>query len=139
MLFPAALHLLAFAGSTAAAVSTPRAPNGVCTTKLQRKAWHTFTTEEKRAYINADLCLMKIPATLGLPGTKNRFEELQSIHQTQSHIVHGVVSLVAHKILSKQTDDIPGRIPPLPPTAHVRPRAAHPQRVRVQGRPAVLG
>jgi len=52
---------------------------------------HTFTIEEKRAYIDAELCLIKLPATLGLPGAKNRFEELQSVHQVQAAITHGVV------------------------------------------------
>ncbi|GAB1316309.1 hypothetical protein MFIFM68171_06519 [Madurella fahalii] len=82
--------LLAACTSPVWAVSTLRAPNGTCTTKLQRRAWHTFTVEEKKAYIDADLCLMSLPATLGLNGTKNRFEELQAIHQVQSSITHGV-------------------------------------------------
>lgn len=77
---------------TADAVSTPRAPNGTCTSKLQRRAWHTFSLQEKKAYIDAELCLMKLPANLGLTGAKNRFEELQWIHQTQASITHGVVS-----------------------------------------------
>lgn len=84
--------VLAVCSSLALSISTPRTLQGKCTTKLQRRAWHTFTTEEKRAYINADLCLMKLPATLGLNGTKNRFEELQAIHQVQASITHGVVS-----------------------------------------------
>ncbi|KAL2256374.1 hypothetical protein VTK26DRAFT_4913 [Humicola hyalothermophila] len=82
--------LLAVCSGPVQATSTPRAPNGTCTNKLQRKAWHTLSPEEKRAYIEADLCLMKLPATLGLNGTKNRFEELQAIHQVQSSIIHGV-------------------------------------------------
>jgi len=63
-----------------------------CTAKLQRKAWHTLTTDEKADYIKAELCLMERPATLGMRGTRNRFEELQWIHQIQAGIVHGVVS-----------------------------------------------
>ncbi|KAK0623963.1 hypothetical protein B0T14DRAFT_428085 [Immersiella caudata] len=91
MLLPVAVvPLLGLAISATAAPLAPRASNGTCVTKLQRRAWHTFTVGEKKAYIDADLCLMKLPATLGLPGTKNRFEELQSIHQTQSQITHGV-------------------------------------------------
>lgn len=54
---------------------------------------HSFTAQEKRAYIDAELCLMALPATLGLRGAKNRFEELQAIHQVQAAITHGVVSL----------------------------------------------
>jgi tyrosinase len=61
--------------------------------KLTRRCGrHTFSPREKRAYIEADLCLMRLPANLGLPGARNRFEELQSIHQRQAAITHGVVS-----------------------------------------------
>jgi len=87
--------------ANAKAASTPRAPNGTCTVKLQRRAWHTFSLAEKKAYIDAELCLMKLPATLGLAGAKNRFEELQWIHQTQASITHGVVSF--YKSLSTYT------------------------------------
>jgi len=61
-----------------------------CTKKLKRKAWHKHTAKEKKAYIDAELCLMAKPATLGLPATQNRFEELQSIHQIPASITHGV-------------------------------------------------
>ena len=44
---------------------------------------------------------MKLPAILGLAGAKNRFEELQWIHQTQASITHGVVSF--YKSLSTYT------------------------------------
>ncbi|KAK3314267.1 hypothetical protein B0H66DRAFT_577922 [Apodospora peruviana] len=100
MLFSLVSLLLATSstGSTLA-VSTPRTANGACTTKLQRRAWHTFSVEEKKAYVNADLCLMKLPATLGLNGTKNRFEELQAIHQVQSSITHGGAFLLYHRLL----------------------------------------
>ena len=52
---------------------------------------HTLTDDEKASYIEAELCLMDKEATLGLNGTKNRFEELQAAHQIQADIVHGVV------------------------------------------------
>lgn len=58
----------------------PPPPPKECTKKLQQKAWHTLTNKQKKDYINADLCLMGKPATLGLPATTNRFKELQSIY-----------------------------------------------------------
>lgn len=84
---------------------------GTCTPKLQRKAWydqaptlavyyldtneiecrHTLTDNEKLSYIEAELCLMDKEATLGLPGAKNMFEELQATHQLQAGITHNVV------------------------------------------------
>jgi tyrosinase len=90
MLFSPLFATLAVFSSVAFAVVTPRSPTGQCETKLQRKAWHTLSAVEKKAYIDAELCLMKLPATLGLTGAKNRFEELQSAHQVQAAITHGV-------------------------------------------------
>ena len=90
MLFPSVLATLAVFASTTTALATPRSPTGKCETKLQRRAWHTLSATEKKAYIDAELCLMKLPATLGLTGAKNRFEELQSSHQAQAGITHGV-------------------------------------------------
>ncbi|KAF2008959.1 Di-copper centre-containing protein [Aaosphaeria arxii CBS 175.79] len=61
-----------------------------CTTKGKRRAWHTFSNTEKLAYIDAELCLMKKPATLGLPSTKTRFDEFQAIHALQAYATHFV-------------------------------------------------
>jgi tyrosinase len=46
---------------------------------------------EKLAYLDAELCLMKKPATLGLPGAKTRFDEFQALHQRQAYYNHFVV------------------------------------------------
>jgi len=35
---------------------------------------------------------MKLPAKLGLPGTRTRFDELQASHSMQAELTHGVVS-----------------------------------------------
>ncbi|KAK3903865.1 hypothetical protein C8A05DRAFT_32396 [Staphylotrichum tortipilum] len=61
-----------------------------CTNPGKRRAWHTLTNNEKLEYINAELCLMKKPASLGLPGAKTRFDELQAIHQLQAYATHFV-------------------------------------------------
>ncbi|KAF2728831.1 Di-copper centre-containing protein [Polyplosphaeria fusca] len=61
-----------------------------CTTKGQRRAWHTLTNTDKLAYINAELCLMKKPAKLGLPGAKTRFDDFQAVHQVQAYLTHYV-------------------------------------------------
>ncbi|KAK4098878.1 Di-copper centre-containing protein [Parathielavia hyrcaniae] len=61
---------------------------------------HTFSRREKRDYIEAELCLMELPATLGLPGARNRFEELQSVHQHQTRITHRVGAFLPfHRLL----------------------------------------
>ncbi|KAK5657254.1 hypothetical protein OQA88_3313 [Cercophora sp. LCS_1] len=88
MLFSPAVIAALWASATVAS-PLPRSEDK-CVTKLQRRAWHTFSNDEKKAYIAADLCLMNKPATLGLPGAKNRYEELQAIHQIQAAITHNV-------------------------------------------------
>ncbi|KAF2187156.1 Di-copper centre-containing protein, partial [Zopfia rhizophila CBS 207.26] len=44
----------------------------------------------KLAYIEAEKCLMKLPAKLGLEGVRTRFDELQQVHVLQTEMVHGV-------------------------------------------------
>ncbi|KAF2634875.1 Di-copper centre-containing protein [Massarina eburnea CBS 473.64] len=51
-----------------------------CTTKSQRKAWHTLTTDEKHAYIEAEQCLMSLPPKFGLLGPSSRFDEFVTLH-----------------------------------------------------------
>ncbi|KAF2731269.1 Di-copper centre-containing protein [Polyplosphaeria fusca] len=63
-----------------------------CTAPPQRKSWHTLTRPEKLSYLSAEKCLMARPATLNLPGTRTRFDELQMIHvrNTADGPIHGV-------------------------------------------------
>jgi tyrosinase len=64
--------------------------SAACTDPGKRRAWHTFSDDEKLEYINAELCLMETPARLDLPGAKTRFDELQAIHQLQAYATHFV-------------------------------------------------
>ncbi|KAF2866050.1 hypothetical protein BDV95DRAFT_210831 [Massariosphaeria phaeospora] len=64
--------------------------SAACVTKRKRQAWHKFDNTQKLAYINAELCLMQKPATLGLPSAKTRFDEFQAIHQLQAYATHFV-------------------------------------------------
>ena len=48
--------------------------------------------EEKKAYIDAELCLMRTPATLGLRGSRTKFDELQSAHVLKMEIAHFTAS-----------------------------------------------
>ncbi|TLS26409.1 hypothetical protein PpBr36_05572 [Pyricularia pennisetigena] len=71
-----------------------------CTNPGQRRAWHTLDNTEKKAYIDAELCLMAKPATLGLPGAKTRFDELQASHQLQAFATHNVAAFLPfHRLL----------------------------------------
>jgi len=50
-----------------------------------------LSNPEKLEYINAELCLMKKPAKLGLKGAKTRYDDFQAIHQLQAYMNHYVV------------------------------------------------
>ena len=49
--------------------------------------------DEKKAYIDAVLCMQKKPAfsTLNTTGAVTRFDDFQSLHIRQADFVHGVV------------------------------------------------
>ncbi|AEO62011.1 hypothetical protein MYCTH_2029356, partial [Thermothelomyces thermophilus ATCC 42464] len=63
-----------------------------CTNPAKRRAWHTLSNDEKQVYIQAELCLMELPAKLSFPAARTRFDELQVIHQLQAYATHFVVS-----------------------------------------------
>jgi len=69
----------------------PLSPKSDAKCGADRCCRHTLTNDEKLEYINAELCLMSKPATLGLPGAVTRFDELQAIHQLQAYKTHYVV------------------------------------------------
>ncbi|KAF2743782.1 Di-copper centre-containing protein [Sporormia fimetaria CBS 119925] len=58
--------------------------------QLNIRLRHTLTKGEKKAYINAELCLMKRKATAGLPHARTKFDELQETHVILSEVVHHV-------------------------------------------------
>ena len=108
MLLTNLLATLAVFASTATAVATPhrRDNDKKCKpdkSKNQRKAWHTLSNKEKKDYIDAELCLMRKPTKLSLPGATNRFEELQSIHQAQGAIIHNVVRIPWCGVVEQQS------------------------------------
>ncbi|KAK2737146.1 hypothetical protein FQN55_001262 [Onygenales sp. PD_40] len=71
-----------------------------CTTPAQRRAWHTFTNDEKLAYINAELCLMELPAKTDLNGPVTRFDDLQAVHVYGAYMVHFVGAFLPfHRLL----------------------------------------
>ncbi|PVI02922.1 Di-copper centre-containing protein [Periconia macrospinosa] len=52
----------------------------VCESKYQRRSWHTLTTEQKLGYIQAEQCLMSLPAKYGLDGPVTRYDEFVKLH-----------------------------------------------------------
>jgi len=73
---------------------------GGCTKKLLRRPWydilsipsnryisaancvrHKLSKAEKTEYLNAELCLMRLPSKTKLPGAHSRFDDLVKAHQ----------------------------------------------------------
>lgn len=64
--------------------------------KLQiRKSWHVLTNPERKAYIDAELCLMKKPTKRRLRGSRTIFDDFQSTHVNLTEIIHYAVSICA--------------------------------------------
>ncbi|KAK4185806.1 hypothetical protein QBC35DRAFT_533872 [Podospora australis] len=108
----------ALAAPTSRQVS-PLSRKSTCTNPLVRKAWHTLTPAEKKAYIDAELCLMNTPGNLGLRGAKSKYDEFQAVHVYQSEIAHGVgqffpfhrLYLHAHELTLRSTCNYTGTQP----------------------------
>ncbi len=63
---------------------------------------------------------MKLPAKLGLPGAKTRFDELQAIHQLQAYATHFVVRDSYLNLRGKKIEETiltPSRVRSFPSTA----------------------
>lgn len=83
---------------------------------------------EKRAYVDAELCLMDSPAQLEVPGLQTRWDDLQWIHISQSNYIHDVVSLKSYwRRSSLPLEEIQklkahlGAIPPMASLLYVPP------------------
>jgi len=55
---------------------------------LKRKSWHALTRSEKKAYLDAEKCLLRRPSKLK-DGAVNRFEDLIKVHQQLAPFIHG--------------------------------------------------
>ncbi|KAF3020233.1 hypothetical protein E8E14_011968 [Neopestalotiopsis sp. 37M] len=59
-----------------------------CTSINQRKSWTALTDVEKKAYIDAELCLMGKPPKLGVTGSQNLWDDLMYAHIYQAGVIH---------------------------------------------------
>lgn len=114
-------HLLVFLAIIycIAALPTSDKEKGECKKLAQRRAWHDFSNDEKRAYIDAELCLMSKPASQQLSAARTRFDELQALHQITTLWTHFVgaflpwhrVFILAHETLLREDCDYKGHQP----------------------------
>jgi hypothetical protein len=65
--------------------------NNSCTaeTVSVRKEWRSLSHEEKMAFVNAELCIMNLPGSTGLPGALSRFDDFQAAHQQGTNTTDG--------------------------------------------------
>ncbi|KAH8885006.1 amino acid transporter [Thozetella sp. PMI_491] len=83
-----ALLFLAACGTSLAAPQGYK--RATCETKTARKPWGTLTSDEKSAYIDAELCLMAAPSKSGIDGAQTRWDDLQWNHIVQANFIHDV-------------------------------------------------
>lgn len=115
LLFPASLLL----ASDLSHALTHNVLDVPCTTKSQRKSWAALTDAEKRAYLDAELCIMETPASSGVPGAITRWDELQRAHAVQGDYIHGVGAflpfhryyMTVHEVLLRKECGYTGPLP----------------------------
>ncbi|KAH8647224.1 hypothetical protein BX600DRAFT_484524 [Xylariales sp. PMI_506] len=61
--------------------------NGTCNADVVtvRKEWRNMAADEKSAYLEAELCLMALPAQTNLSGVTSRFSDLQALHRYKTN------------------------------------------------------
>ncbi|KAI1169727.1 Di-copper centre-containing protein [Nemania sp. FL0916] len=93
--------------------------HAACVEKSVRKSWTDLTATEKQNYIDADLCLMSLPAKAEIPGATSRWDELQYAHAAQVRYIHGVGAFLpfhryfvaVHDHLIREECDYKGPLP----------------------------
>ncbi|RGP63201.1 amino acid transporter [Fusarium sporotrichioides] len=80
-----------FVGILAASAEAATLHRGRCTSRTPRVPWSTLTAAEKSAYIQADLCLLSLPAqSIDSDVVSSRWDELVYSHAAQVDYIHEV-------------------------------------------------
>ncbi|KAK8046328.1 amino acid transporter [Apiospora saccharicola] len=62
--------------------------SGDCTNPSVRKAWTALTDNEKKDFLQAEVCLMETPSKTRYAGSISRWDELQALHVAQVQYIH---------------------------------------------------
>jgi hypothetical protein len=91
------LHQVVLQWSNGSHGISPFLAEGESILKIRRLAdfhvRHNLSNDEKAAYIDAELCLMFLPAKMGFPGAQTRWDDLQFAHINSTNVVHDVVCI----------------------------------------------
>lgn len=71
----------------------PKARQTSCNSPRLRKSWDAASPAEKKAYLDAAVCLTKQPSQLGLAGA-SRHEDFTWVHQRLANQIHGVAAFL---------------------------------------------
>ncbi|RYN40482.1 hypothetical protein AA0114_g11065 [Alternaria tenuissima] len=76
--------------SSAMAAALPAPAAKTCKNPVKRYEWKELSIPQKKAYIDAVLCLTKKSAISGIEGAINRFDDFQAVHNSQTPDIHWV-------------------------------------------------
>ncbi|KAI1086110.1 Di-copper centre-containing protein [Rostrohypoxylon terebratum] len=63
-----------------------------------RFEWRNYSADDRKAFVNAVKCLMDKPSSGAFPGAQNRYEDLVTVHQQLTPLIHQrAVFLVWHR------------------------------------------
>ncbi|PVI01791.1 Di-copper centre-containing protein [Periconia macrospinosa] len=83
------IRILVLALVASCAVASPLKRQTKCASPTVRRSWHDWKDDEKKAYIEAEQCILKSPAkTNKMPGAKTRWDEFVSLHQIHALQIH---------------------------------------------------
>jgi tyrosinase len=90
-----------------------------CSSVEVRKEWRNLTGAEQIAYLDAEICLMNLPAQTGLAAVTSRYSDLAALHQNLTLIIHDVGQFLpwhryfvhVHQEILKSQCDYNGPIP----------------------------
>ncbi len=66
------------------------AASAKCSNLQVRTEWRLLSNSQKASFVNAVKCLMGKPSAGGYPGSRNRYEDLVSVHQQMVNTIHMV-------------------------------------------------
>ena len=75
--------------SLKAAAAPAAAINSPCAAPRTRTEWDSMDDSSRQSFINAIKCLMGKPASGTFQGAQSRYEDMVSLHQSMTNVIHG--------------------------------------------------